>query len=173
MRVNAIYAKEYSWVFEAFASNEGIQKINPKILRALIARTYDLVRHDIPKMTIQVDFTTLEHAVNNNGELGKILGITSISGPGDFNAVYPFTLSGVAERLNFTNWRYANQLITRVSEEKGVDLKSCDNQFHFGVKSGKNTIIHKYSQAAIDLLEKVKKNQKYDPTIKTITEKKK
>ena len=89
MRVKAIYTNDMSWVYQAFVANAGMENVNPKILRALMSRTYDLVRHDIPTSTVEVDYSTLEQAVDKENFLPKLLGITSISEPEHFNAAYP------------------------------------------------------------------------------------
>jgi hypothetical protein len=59
VRIKSITANDFTWVYRAFGSSEAIEAINPKILRALLARTYSLVRHDIPKRTIEVNYQTL------------------------------------------------------------------------------------------------------------------
>lgn len=166
MRVNAIYAKDFGWVYDAFAASEGIENVNPRLLRALMSRTYELVRHDIPKMTMQVNYATLEQAVNSDQELPRLLGITSVSDPEMFNAAYPYILSAVGNKLGFTGWHQANQLLTQILERDGVDIKSSDNQYHIAVKSGTNSVIHKYSDTCVELLRKVYKEEAYDATLK-------
>jgi len=52
IRVKSISASNFNWVFESFVNNGAIEQINPKLLRALLARTYDLVRYDIPRKTV-------------------------------------------------------------------------------------------------------------------------
>jgi hypothetical protein len=77
VRIKSITASDFTWIFKAFGSSEVIEAINPKILRALLARTYALVRHDIPKRTIEVNYQTLEHAVSEERKLAKLYGITT------------------------------------------------------------------------------------------------
>ena len=48
VRVKAIEATEFQWVFEAFGTPHTMNKISPKVLRSLLAGSYDLVRRDIP-----------------------------------------------------------------------------------------------------------------------------
>jgi len=153
-------------VYDAFAAAEGLQNVNPKLLRALVARTYDLVRHDIPKMTMEVDFQTLERAAEAEGELPRLLGITGLSDPETFNATYPFLTTTLGRRLGFPGWHGARQLLNKVALESGVDICASDNQFHISVKSGTNSFIHKYSDAAVELLSRVRDGQAYDPSIR-------
>lgn len=165
MRVHCMEANDLTWVFDAFAASEGVENVNPKILRALMARTYDLVRHDIPKMTLEVDFGTLEQAANSDGELPRLLGITSLSDPQTFNATYPFLATALGRRLGFPSWHGARKLLDQVKAEKGVDLCASDNQFHIAVKSGTNSVIHKYSEAAVALLTRVQAGEPYEVSL--------
>ncbi|MBB5716106.1 SIR2 family NAD-dependent protein deacylase [Sphingomonas aerophila] len=47
VRVKLIEAREFGLVFDAFAANPALNDVNSKALRALLARSYNLVRHDI------------------------------------------------------------------------------------------------------------------------------
>lgn len=162
VRIKNIVADDFSWIYKAFGSSEVIEAINPKLLRALLARTYALVRHDIPKRTVEVNYQTLEHAVSGDGELAKLYGITTLDDPSAVNAMFPFSLSQVGKELGYSSWHQANQLITRVEREKGITIKESDNKYHVGIMAGQVMQMHKYSQAAIDLLEKVRSGTEYE-----------
>lgn len=166
MRVNALYAKDYSWIYSAFAANESLENVSPKVLRALLARTYDLVRHDIPRMGVQVDFATLEQAVTSDGSLPKLLGITGLGDADMFNAAYPYTLTGVAKKLGFKTWHHADQLNEKVIQQKKVNVKISDNQYHIKVKAGDKSEFNKYSEAFVELLRKVMDGQPYEVSLK-------
>lgn len=162
IRVKSISTSCFKWVFESFINNGTIEPINPKLLRSLLARTYDLVRHDIPRRTVEVDFQTLEHAVSSGTELAKLYGITTVDDPSSFNAQYPFTLTMVGQELGYKSWHNANQFIDRIAKEKGVNIKESDNKYHLKVKVGASSFTHKYSQSAVDLLLKVKDGDTYE-----------
>ena len=162
IRVKCIIAKNFEWVFKAFAQSKPLESIHPKTLRALLARTYDIVRCDIPRKIIEVDFETLEHAVSIDGELGKIYGITSVSDATKVNAQFPYSLTQVAEILGYTSWHPANELLICVNQAKGIDLKASDNQYHISIKSGNAVQTRKYSQALVDLLLSVKNGEEYE-----------
>ena len=163
IRVRNIEAVDLKWIFDAFSANAPIEKVNPKLLRALLARNYDLVRHDIPRKTVQINFDTLEHAVNTNGQFASLLGISTLDNPAVFNAVYPFTLTGVAKELGFTYWSHADKLIKQVKKNKGIDIKAFDNKYHITVKTGScdTSVTQKYSQHCVDLLELVRDGREY------------
>jgi hypothetical protein len=161
MRIKCIVANDFNWVFKAFSNNKPIESIHPKILRALLARTYNLVRCDIPRKIVEVDFSTLEHAITTNGEIGKILGITSVGDGTKFNAQFPYSLTQVSEMLGYKYWHPANQLLDKIRRETGTDIKTTDNKYHVAIKAGSVMITHKYSQEAVDLLMALKNQSAY------------
>lgn len=129
-----------------------------------MARTYELVRHDIPKMEIQVDFATLEQVVASDSILPKLLGITGLNNPDMFNATYPYTLTVVAKKLGYEIWHHAKELVRQIKKEKGIDINESDNKYHIKVKSGasEKSAVHKYSEAFVDLLRKVQQQLPYE-----------
>ncbi len=165
IRVKCIIANDFDWVFKAFANNKTIESIHPKLLRALLARTYDLVRCDIPRKIVEVDFETLERAVNSKNEFGKIFGITSVGDATKVNAQFPFSLTQVAEALGYSSWHSANQLLDKVKRVKGADIKTTDNKYHITIKAGAVMTTHKYSQETVDLLELVRDDNDYEVNI--------
>jgi hypothetical protein len=144
------------------ASNEALDAISPKLLRSVLARTYNLVRHDIPKKTIEVDFKILQNAVSSDEEFAKLYGITTLDDPSSINATYPFSLTGVAAELGYSYWHNANVLINKVESEKGFNIKKSDNKYHIAIRVGDKMQTHKYSHSCIDLLRKVKEGESYE-----------
>lgn len=164
IRVRNIDAEDFLWVFEAFATSSPIEKVNPKLLRALLARNYELVRHDIPRKTVEINFETLEHAVKEEGQFAQLLGISTLNNPQVFNVHYPYTLSAVAKQLGYSYWSHANKLLKQIEEETGLDIKSFDNAYHITVKTGpsQSSFTKKYSQACVDLLKLVRDEKRYE-----------
>lgn len=161
VRVKSITANCFKWVFDALGSNDALGSINPKLLRSVLARTYNLVRHDIPTKTIEVDFQTLEHAVSSNTEFAKLYGITNLDNPSALNAAYPYSLTNVAMELGYSYWHFANEIIKQLAEENGENIKSSDNKYHIAIKAGSKIQTHKYSQACVDLLKQVRDGNPY------------
>lgn len=57
-------------------------------------RVFDLVRKDIAKNTIEVNFQMLSHAIENPMELANVYGIAALSNPALLNLTRPlFTQS--------------------------------------------------------------------------------
>lgn len=128
-----------------------------------MARAFNLVRRDTLSKHVEVNFSMLEHAVENDENFAKILGITSLDGPASVNANYPYTLQMVAEKLGFTSWNGAHKLIELLEQMTGFDMKNSDNPYHFKLKTGKSesSFTRKYSEAAVALLEKVQSGKSF------------
>lgn len=160
-RIMAVHTNDLEWVFRALRSRSALTSINPKLVRALAARTMRLIRHDIPSGNVKVDYDVLERVAADTSELPKLLGITSVENP---NQNFPFTLTQVAQRLGFNNWQEANKLLNKMKEEKGIDIRSSDNRYHCKIKTGNknSSITRKWSHEAIDLLRRVAAAQPYE-----------
>jgi hypothetical protein len=163
VRIKSIAASSFEWVFKAFGSNGTLDKINIKLLRALMARTVNLIRRDIPSKSVEIDFKVLEHSIENSENFAKVFGITSLDNPSSVNANYPYTLQDVAEKLGYDYWHGAHKLIEALDSESGFDMKESDNLYHFKMKTGrgKSSFTRKYSDAAVALLGKVQKGEPY------------
>lgn len=159
-RIHAIHTTELKWVFDALRSRSALTSINPKLVRALAARTLKLIRHDIPSGTVTVDYDVLERVANDSTELPKLLGITTTDNP---NLSHPYTLTQVAQRLGFDNWQAANKLLNRIRDEKGMDLRSTDNRYHCKIKTGtkETSATRKWSHEAVDVMGKCKDGLQY------------
>jgi hypothetical protein len=131
------------------------------LLRALVARSYELVRHDIPKMPAQADFEVLSKSVDSSEEFAKLFGIASIKDYSAASALHPLTATKLGLALGGKGWHKANQLIDKVKQEKGIDLKTSDNRYHRAEKLNK-TILHKYSKDMLELLKRVRDGVEYD-----------
>lgn len=161
IRIKSISAASFEWVFKALGTGGSLDKVNMKLLRALMARTVDLVRKDVPTKRIEVDFQTLEHKMATGESIATLLGITSLDHASKVNATFPYTLTQVAEELGYGYWSRANQHIDEVKRQTGFDIKGSDNSYHIAMKTGKKSWTNKYSQAVVDLLGKVAQGQPY------------
>ncbi|MCS3390260.1 SIR2 family protein [Burkholderia thailandensis] len=163
IRIKSITASSFEWVFRAFGQAGNLEKINTKLLRALMARSVELIRSDIPKKHVEIDFKTLEHAVNSGENFAKLFGVTSLDDPAQVNLNYKYVLSGVAEQLGLPNWNAVQKVIDVLKESTGFDIKSTDNRYHITMRTGQaaGSKTHKYSEAAVDLLRKVYNGEEY------------
>ena len=167
IRIKSIETDDFQWVFDAFGANQPLNAVSPKFLRALLHRSYDLVRHDIPRKTVQADFEMLERAVSTGVDFAKLFGITTIADPSRHAANFPYTLSEVAERVTGKSnayWGAVQPYLDQIKREKGVDIKKNDNRYHCATRVGrsKKSIAHKYSDQCVDLLVKMRKGEDYE-----------
>lgn len=148
-------------VFTALTARHELKQVNPALVRALAARVMKLTRKDIPNGNIEVDYRTLESVANDDEALPAMLGITQAD---DINKSHPYLLSVVGEQLGFPGWNQANQLLDKIKQDSGVDIKASDNKYHCAVKVGKKdkSISRKYSPALVALLESVRDGKPYN-----------
>jgi hypothetical protein len=164
IRIKSISASSFEWVFEAFGQAGNLEKINTKLLRALMARSVELIRTDIPKKHVEINFEQLEHAVDSGESFAKLFGVTSLADPSKVNIDYKYVLTGVAQELGFATWHKADELITILRDQSGFDMKASDNKYHIKMKLGhkSDNWTHKYTEAAVDLLRKVLNSEPYE-----------
>jgi len=170
IRIKSITASSFEWVFKAFGQAGNLEKINTKLLRALMARSVELVRSDIPKKTVEINFQQLEHAVESGESFANLFGVTSLSDPSKVNLEYKYVLTEVAYQLGFKTWHKADELITILRDQSGFDMKASDNKYHIQVRMGhrSKSISHKYTDVAVDLLRKVMDDEEYQVEKETV-----
>lgn len=175
IRVKSITASSFEWVFKAFGQAGNLEKINTKLLRSLMARAVELIRSNIPKKHVEVDFKTLDHAVSSGENFAKLFGVTSISDPSQVNFNYRYTLSQVAEELGFSYWSKAHDLIRDLKNATDFDMKASDNKYHITMRVGKaeKSVTNKYSEAAVDILRAVRDGTDYTLDTGPVTDSKK
>lgn len=161
-RVRAVTTHDFSWVFKAISQDRELNPINTKILRALAARTYRLIRRDIPQKVVEVDYKNLESILDVDEQLPKLLGIVSSN---NSNMTHPYTISQLGRRLGYPGWHGARKLIEKVNRQKSVNIVASDNRYHCSVKTGDKSRTGKYSKEALSLLERVRDDQDYDVNI--------
>ncbi|MEJ5124444.1 SIR2 family protein [Comamonas sp. MYb21] len=163
IRIKSITANSFEWVFKAFGQAGNLSKIDTKLLRALMARAVDLVRSDIPKKQVEIDFKMLEHAVDTGENFANLFGVTSVGDSSKINLTHQYVITEVYKKLGLPSWKRVNDLIKIIENDTGVNIKSYDNKYHVNVKFGvaKTSKSHKYSDMFIDLLKKVMAGQPY------------
>ncbi|WED26432.1 SIR2 family protein [Vibrio sp. DW001] len=162
VRLKVIYASEFKWIFDALSSCTPEITVNPRLMRSLLARTYQLVNSNLPKQELPFNFQMLQDIEENSELLPTLFGITQLTDAQMFNANFDFTLTAVAKKLGGSYWNYAENLLNTVWEDKGVNIKATDNRYHVTIKTGAKSFAHKYSQHTVDLLQKVKNKEDYE-----------
>lgn len=168
VRIRAIETDDFSWVYSAFGANPPLNNVSPKMLRALLSRSYHLVRHDIPRKIVHANFEMLGQAVNTGEDFAKLFGLTTISSPSAHSANYPYSLTEVAEHVTGNSkayWEAANALLKRIKAEKGIDIKASDNRYHCRLKTSKQGKASCYSPELVSLLKLVASGADYTVTL--------
>lgn len=145
-------------VFELLSARHELKQVNPALLRSLAARLMKLTRKDIPRGTVEVDYSTLEKVAKDDEHLPKMLGLTFADTD---NKTHPFTIGAVAEELKVNGWNNVDKLIKRMKADTGVDLRASDNCYHERIKTGKKSATRKWSHEAVDLFRDVMANKPY------------
>lgn len=164
IRIKNITAKSFEWVFKAFGQAGNLEKINTKLLRALMARSVELIRSDIPKRHVEINFEQLEHAVESGESFAKLFGVTSLADPSKVNLDYKYAATGVGQQLGYDTWHEVRKIINRIKEEKSFDITATDNKYHIALKLGHKSpqLTHRYTDAAVALFRKVINGEPYE-----------
>lgn len=166
MRVNYIQSQRFDWVFNAFGQGGNIEGVNLKLLRTVMANTYDIIKTKAPREEIEINYESLERAANSGESFGTLFGVSTLDNPMDFNILYRYRLSDVANELGWDTWHNANQLINEIEEERGINIKESDNQYHMDIAFNRQEPNHRYSDAAVELLRKVRDGEEYELNLK-------
>lgn len=167
-RIHAIHTNELKWVFDALESKSELKSVNVKLVRALAARAFRLIRQDIPAGSVKINYEILENIAGDEEELPKLLGITSVD---NLNHSHPLTLTQVAEKIGYTYWKPADNLIKKIAKETGINIKDSDNKFHCQIKTGagKNSLARKWSHLTVELLKLAQSGQEYKHLLEGVT----
>lgn len=155
VRVKLIVTSDFGWVFNSFKPPENLNAISAKTLRAILSRSYELVRSDIPRKALSVNFDFLERKLENSENFAELFGITTISAPSQLSAQFPYSLTEVGQKLGGPNWQHAQKFYNKIVEDTGIDIKKSDNKYHRQDRVNRSSF-HKYSEHFLDLLRKVK-----------------
>lgn len=162
VRVKLIVASDFEWIFQAFKSHENLHSVPPSFMRAILARSYELVRTDIPRTQLDVDFDFLERKLDNPDEFAKLFGITTVNDASAISAKFPYSITELGIKLGGNGWHIADKLMKIIKRDTGVDIKTTDSRFHHRIKVN-NTKFDMYSDDAFDILKKVQAANSCDP----------
>lgn len=160
-RVKAIVTDDFNWIYTAISSDAALKSINPKLVRALAARTFRLIRSDIPRGKFEVNYQILEGLTESDDNLPNILGITRSS---NANESHSFSISQIAEQLGYKYWSPVDRMIKSIERKTGINLRASDNRYYIKIKTGKKStsFAGKWSHEALALFRKIKNNEPYE-----------
>lgn len=149
LRIRTILTTDFEWIYSALGDTANPLPIPVKTLRHLAARVVELVRVDVPRSKIEIDFAHVEKLSENPEELAQVLGISNVQ---NANIQYPYSPTRLGRKLGFRTWHRANRLINVFNERIGYDIRASDNEYHWLAKVGDKTEFHKYSEKLADEL---------------------
>lgn len=162
VRIKVIYAKDYKWIYDSIAESAPDISVSPKILRALLARTYKLISKELPRQEVAFDIQFLKDISEDDKELPKLFGISEMDNGQVINANFIYTFNEMAKALGYSYWHSAQLLVDKIEEETGYDIKATDNKYHIKVMTGVKSSTRKYSKQCLDLLILVRDGKPYN-----------
>ncbi|MCV3265122.1 hypothetical protein OGZ01_31685 (plasmid) [Vibrio harveyi] len=162
VRLKVIYASGFKWIFDALSSCTPEITVNPRLIRSLLARTYQLANSDLPKQELPFNFKMLQDIEENSEKLPTLFGITHLTDVQALNANFDYTLTDVAKALGGVIGTTQSNCSIRYGRIKESTIKNSDNNYHLSIKTGAKSMTHKYSQNAVDLLQKVQNGEEYN-----------
>lgn len=84
-----IHANDFGWIYDALSSNTPEISVNPKLVRALLARTYTFASQSLVKQELPYDFEMLKNIAEQDNVLAKLYGIAELNNGQALNASYP------------------------------------------------------------------------------------
>lgn len=154
VRVKQIVASDFWWVFNAFKASETLNAVPAKFVRSILARSYELVRSDVPRRQLEVDFEFLERKLERTEDFAKLLGITTVADASLISAQYRFSITELGQALGGKHWHLAKKIIMQIKDETGFDIQSSDNIYHRKMKLNTSEF-SQYSDEALKLLKRV------------------
>lgn len=81
VRIKVIYANNFGWIFDALSSNTPEISVNPKLVRAFLARTYTFASESLVKQELPYDFEMFRNIAEHDDALAKcMVSLNSIMG---------------------------------------------------------------------------------------------
>lgn len=163
--VKHIQAKDFKWVFDAFASGEGFE-VDVRYLRNLLANTYEVVRSKSSAEKV-VDHQHLKDVAEDKDELATVLGISPEERDRGFLFDHNLSPSELYDEIGISStYKFKEEVLVPIYKEDGVNITGFKNSFHIAFwNEGDSPDYRRYSNAAIDLSKKVISGEDYDLNI--------
>ena len=161
IRIKVIYANDFGWVFDALSSNAPDISVNPKLIKAFLARTYTFASQSLVKQELPYDFEMFRNIAEHDDALSKMYGIAELNNGQALNASFPYTISNLASMLDLSSWHYVHKEFEKLHKSKNFSIKASDNSYHVFIKSGKGGV-SKYSTDALELVRKLINGEEFD-----------
>ncbi|EOS8268419.1 SIR2 family protein [Bacillus cereus] len=175
IRTNYVLLHKYEELFKTLDQGD-VSSVNA--LQSLEDKVYNIVKSKSIQ-DLKVDYLTMSHikdeddlaksigfkptegAQQDEGRSVSVIGVGVMSDPEQIKLKFPFRISDIAKKLGLTHYNYVSQLIEKVEEQTGVNIKATSNRYHFDISIVDNQPQHRYSIDAVNLLEKVLNEEFY------------
>lgn len=163
--VKQIVARDFDWVFEAFASGDGFE-VDIRYLRKLLANTYEVVRSKSSGERV-VDHQQIKDVAEDQGELATVLGISPEERDRGFLFDHNLSPTGLYDEIGIGGTpTFKRDVLAPIFEETGVNITGFQNQYHIAFWNERGgPDYRRYSPSAVELCERVMDGEKYDLNI--------
>lgn len=160
IRLNYLKLEKFSELYKIIAEPTSANNVDIKTLRNIAANFYNIIKSRSAK-SLKVNYVTLDNLANEEN-LKNVLGFGEIKDPEIINRRYPYRITKIANKLGYDGiWNYVQQLIDKIEEKTGFDIKASYNNYHIDVSTKEEHTRHRYSEEAVRLLRKVKNKDPY------------
>jgi hypothetical protein len=160
--LNHIVANGFERVYKSFSEGGNIKGVNLKLLRSVMANTYDVIAKEAPREEVEINYTTLKNAAESEDAVGTMFGVTLLDNPPDLNIYYRYRTTDVADELGLSHFNYVVQILEQIEEETGIDIRESNNQYHIDIAFNSEDPQHRYSDSAVELLRRVQNHEEYE-----------
>ncbi|SIS14562.1 SIR2 family protein [Natronorubrum thiooxidans] len=159
--LNYIVASGFEWVFRAFGSGGSIEGVNLKLLRTVMANTYDIIAEKAPRKEVNINYESLKTAADSEDNFATVFGVSMMDDPPDANVLYRYRLTDISNELGYDTWHPMDDNIEKIEQETGIDIRDFNNRYHMDIAFHSDYPQHRYSEAGLRLLKKVENGEEW------------
>lgn len=158
--VKGIVARDFNWVFDAFASGDGFEA-DVRYLRKLLANTYEVVR-SISSNEQVVDHQRVEDIAEDKEELATVLGVSAGGENRGFIFDHDLSPQELYNQIDLTSaHEFKLKVLKPIYEETGINLTGFNNKYHIAFFNPSVTY-RRYSHSAVDLFNQILSDEEFE-----------
>ena len=158
--VKSIIARDFDWVFDAFASGEGFEA-DVRYLRKLLANTYEVVRSKSSDERV-VDHQRIEDVAQNKEELATVLGVSAGGANRGFIFDHDLSPQELYDRIGVSStYKFKEKVLKPVYIETGMNLTGFNNKYHIAFFN-ESVTYRRYTDAAVEFFNKILAGEDFD-----------
>lgn len=158
--VKRIIARDFDWVFNAFASGEGFEA-DIRYLRKLLANTYEVVRSKSSDERV-VDHQRIEDIAENKEELATVLGVSAGGANRGFIFDHDLSPEELYDRIGLSStYKFKQKVLKPIYEETGLNITGFNSKYHIAFFNPSVTY-RRYSDSAVELFNRVLADKEFE-----------